>query len=171
MPGFPTRISRAMFGPPLTNFGGVAGDPTKCVDKDRWELVFRQLSGCGLTNPLVTVAFLSAATTEGLSLENVHAAWNPSESTDPIYAVTLERSAQGIYLVQCPASVPDIDGNDVAIDLQDCIGSGKFRATSGWSASFRVIAPNVVEVMLADDIDAAVDLDSGSPVRLFFAAW
>src|SRR5688500_9328823 len=98
MSGFPTRMSRAAFGPTYVNAFKV-NDPTKEIDASVYNLAFWQLAGAGLVSPRAVI-FCDASGSACTTLEQF-LAWDPFHSLDLLLWV---RASTGVYTQQLEAT-------------------------------------------------------------------
>jgi len=114
MSGFPTRPTRATFGPPLENRRPVR-NPRRELDASLASLAFWQVAGLGVVAPIAWVLCAKSGDLGDEVTVVSHAeAWNPDGA---LPGPEVERTAGGIYLVEYAASYPDADGADTLLEL------------------------------------------------------
>ena len=106
--GFPSRPSRAAFGPTYRNRFAVTEDDTE-MGADIVNLSAWQIAGAGLMVPAAWCVV------DGATGDLIAAAecWDPDLEFEP----ATERVDDGVYMITYPATAPDEQGNDVAISL------------------------------------------------------
>lgn len=110
MSGFPTRPSRATFGPRLENRRPVR-DPRREFDASFANLALWQVAGLGTAGP---IAWVLCAVADDVSVVAHAEAWNPDGA---LAGPEVTRTAGGIYLVEYAANYPDDDGVDTPLAL------------------------------------------------------
>lgn len=150
MSGFPTRPSRAAFGPKPQNRGGIR-NPAEQLDADTADLAFWQIAGCsGVADgawALLTWNGVSMPAAPAASFE----AWDPNGEGTP----TVGRTGTGVYTVTYAASYPDKDGIEVTTNI---IAAKAFPQTaSDVRATVLVTSGRIVTVYLRNAAGAAVD--------------
>ncbi len=154
--GFPTRPSRASFGPDPINSRPVR-DPAMEFDGEKYgRLMLHQLSGLGVVSAMAwAVLDLLNPTPAILSRAE---AWNPNALVNASYpAPVVSRSAAGLYFFEYAASYPDHSGIARTLDL-------KFAAVCDVSSDANVhhckayiIGPRTIGIRTWDSANAAMD--------------
>lgn len=106
MSGFPARISRAALGPTREDLIPATTEK-HTVSARFFELTFRQVVGVNLLSALAGGLVVSDA------LASHEEAWNPNGGAAP----TFTKEGTGHYRAVYPATVKDLEGNDVSPGL------------------------------------------------------
>ena len=148
MAGFPTRPSRAAFGPKWQNRGPVRR-PEQDVGAAAMNLLCWQAAGAGVAGALAWALLRWDGAT--LSLAASGEAWD----SDGLVVPAVVRASAGVYVVTYAATYPDADAVAVATSLR------------GGHATAQATAPIVGAVEMTDPRTAKVrlwDLTTGTPV-------
>jgi hypothetical protein len=154
MAGFPTRTSRAAFGPTYVNSFKV-NDPQKEIDASIYNLAFWQLAASGLATPRAVI-FCDASGTGCTTVEQL-LAWDPFRVLGLLVWV---RTGTGVYTCQFAATYPDMDGNAIPTNLRPG-GAWITEANDKSSAYAKMLSPTQAEVKTYNAAGAAADLDFG----------
>lgn len=114
MNGFPTYPTRSDFGPELRDLYPPE-NPETDIGADQFNLLFHQVAGLGLANPVRACLIAKYNTGTGVfEIYHQEEAWNPKrDQARP----TLTRQAPGIYFWGFPSTVLDRHGNAVPLSL------------------------------------------------------
>jgi hypothetical protein len=150
--GFPTRPSRAAFGPRTLKDRKTVVDNSKEIGATTFELMFWQLAGLGIASSLAWVLF--------------H--WNgvdvvidaSAESWDPysVYVPDVTRTSAGVYVVTYAATFQDERGTTVATALKSCevIAQGSTIAPGvGAITSSRIVTTTIKKMSDGSAYDPA----------------
>lgn len=150
MAGFPTRHSRAAFGPTPSNKYPTR-NPAKEGDAATFDLVFAMVAAASGALPLAwAILDWDGAT---LTLGSAFESWDQSASIVPIVA----RSAAGIYTLTYDATYPDKDAVSIATNLRGAIVVP--QTTSDLRAVGSISSNRIVDVRVRDSAGAAADSD------------
>lgn len=112
MAGFPTRVSRAAFGPAFENKRSVV-NVNKELGKDTVELFAWQVSGMNVVSPIAFATVIYDGANYVLDVNEE--AWDPNGSGA---APVLSRAAAGNFRLTYLASYTDNAGNTVTTNLR-----------------------------------------------------
>lgn len=144
MAGFPTRISRALFGPKRQDLYK-AKDEKNFISAWFFELLFWQVSGLNQSAPLA-----SGLIDNGGALLAHEESWAPDGGTAPGIA----HPATGHFQLTYAGTYTDEEDQDVPVALTRARGfaqSSSARTVSG------IAAANVVDIYVFDEVGDPVD--------------
>lgn len=150
MAGFPTRPSLAAFGPTMVNRGGVR-DPSRDAGAALFNLLRWQAAGAGSALAMAWAAVRFTGPSTVVVTASGHAAAGGSPA-----APTPGRTSQGLYTVVYPATMKDLDGNDVPTALLGVLPA--YQGLSNYNAVAQVEADGrTVTVKVYDNANALQD--------------
>jgi len=168
--GFPTRHSRAAFGPKFRNAKKLT-NPEHDIGDAQFNRLFHQVSGMNLVSAM---AYLTAHWDGAAMVLDSHAeAWNPDGSVvSPYDPPVLARSGAGIYSVQYEPQYPDENDELQTIDVQnprgflvDYTGAAYIGILKAERTDARTIAVRVYEWQVGTSTDWVLS------DRAFWLAW
>jgi len=150
MPGFPTRTTRAAFGPTKINATTGLVDPSRYqganeVNLDYWQTAGMSLAVCRAW-ALVTWDGATA-----VSLTASGEAWDPKAQ----YVPTVARASAGVYTVTYAATY--LDETDAAVSTAILAASATPQSSSARHATCTISSSRIVNVFVFDAAGSAAD--------------
>ncbi len=156
MRGFPTRLTRQLFGPRFRDARPVEDSETECGEGTLNPLIW-QVAGMNLVAPRVSL--VAHYTGSSFLISHRSEAWNPEEKlTRP----TLARSAAGVYTYTFAANYPDESG----VQVDTYLGAARVTAQKAVTAYANRVDgyawrdgtnPLVINIALYNSAGAGVD--------------
>lgn len=150
MAGFPTRTTRAAFGPTKLNASSGLMSPEYHTGATETNLAYWQLAGLALSGPRAW----ALVTWDGATAVSVTAAgeaWDVTNASTP----TVARSAQGVYTVTYSATYVDETATAVAVSLYGAVITP--MSSSSRHATFTITSSRIINVFMWDAAGAAAD--------------
>mgnify|MGYP000882923434 CR=1 FL=1 len=153
MSGFPTRLTRAAFGPTKRNLSAGLISPEYYQGANEVELSHWQVSGMSLAihRAWALVTWDGADGATSVSLTASGEAWDPRAQ----YVPTVARTSAGVYTVTYAASYPDETATEVSTAL--LAASATPQSSSARHATCTISSSRIVNVFVWDAAGIAAD--------------
>jgi len=150
MAGFPTRTTRAAFGPTKLNLSSGLISPEYYQGATELNLAYWQLAGLALAGSRAWVLVTWDGATS-VSVTAAGEAWDVTAASAP----TVARSAAGVYTVTYAATYVDETDTAVAVSLYGANITP--MSSSSRHATFTISSSRIVNVFMWDAAGAAAD--------------
>lgn len=150
MPGFPTRTTRAAFGPTKRNLSAGLMSPEYYQGASEIELSHWQVSGMSLA-VCRAWALVTWDGATSMSLTSSGEAWDPRAEAVP----TVARTSAGVYTVTYAASYNDETGTAVSTAL--LAASATPQSNSARHATCTISSSRIINVFVWDAAGSAAD--------------